>query len=417
MHDVKKWGSIILLVTLFLLFLFSGSKKEEEDFTLTAKNYMAGKVVQQMLDIFLPFFSFSLKEEIPTTAGEMLSAKVLKELPIYGFYKEQAQVYLTHEKITELLLQEGRDEDTSIEENDYEAKEIKEEKAKQDMVENSEKKLSLEDLFLLENGAIDTQFVPRIKNNEYDWESLKDYATLISTFYTIDANTMIGSDQLDVDQLNSKDLKISKTDESPQILIYHTHSREAFSDSVAGDASQTIVGVGDRLAQILTETYGFGVLHHTAEYDTVRDDAYAKSLPAIEALLKENPSIQVIIDLHRDSGVKDVHRTIEIDGRKTATFMLFNGLSRTKKTGNISYLKNSNLEDNLAFSFQMQVKAGEYYPGITRKIYLKGYRYNMHLKPRTLLIELGDNNSTVEEAMNTCEPLAHILNMVLTGEE
>lgn len=414
---MKKWGSIILLVTLFLLFLFSGSKKEEEDFTLTAKNYMAGKVVQQMLDIFLPFFSFSLKEEIPTTAGEMLSAKVLKELPIYGFYKEQAQVYLTHEKITELLLQEGRDEDTSIEENDYEAKEIKEEKAKQDMVENSEKKLSLEDLFLLENGAIDTQFVPRIKNNEYDWESLKDYATLISTFYTIDANTMIGSDQLDVDQLNSKDLKISKTDESPQILIYHTHSREAFSDSVAGDASQTIVGVGDRLAQILTETYGFGVLHHTAEYDTVRDDAYAKSLPAIEALLKENPSIQVIIDLHRDSGVKDVHRTIEIDGRKTATFMLFNGLSRTKKTGNISYLKNSNLEDNLAFSFQMQVKAGEYYPGITRKIYLKGYRYNMHLKPRTLLIELGDNNSTVEEAMNTCEPLAHILNMVLTGEE
>lgn len=65
----------------------------------------------------------------------------------------------------------------------------------------------------------------------------------------------------------------------------------------------------------------------------------------------------------------------------------------------------------------MQLKAMEYYPKLTRKIYLKGYRYNMHLRPRSLLVELGAQNNTVEEAMNACEPLAHILHLVLSGEE
>ena len=61
----------------------------------------------------------------------------------------------------------------------------------------------------------------------------------------------------------------------------------------------------------------------------------------------------------------------------------------------------------------LQVAANEYYPGIARKIYLKAYRYNMHLKPKCMLIELGAQNNTVEEIMNACEPLAHILAIVL----
>ena len=65
----------------------------------------------------------------------------------------------------------------------------------------------------------------------------------------------------------------------------------------------------------------------------------------------------------------------------------------------------------------MQMVSNEYYPGITRKIYLKGYRYNMHYRGKTLLIELGAQTNTVEEIMNACDPLAHILSLVLTGEE
>ena len=147
-----------------------------------------------------------------------------------------------------------------------------------------------------------------------------------------------------------------------------------------------------------------------------RNQAYGKALPVLEQILKENPSIQVMIDLHRDEMPEGTRLVTEIDGQPTAKFMFFNGLSRTKKTGDIAYLKNENISGNLAFSFQMQLKCEEYYPGLTRKIYLKGYRYNMHLLERSLLVELGAQNNTVEEAMNACGPLAHVLDMVLSGE-
>ena len=189
-------------------------------------------------------------------------------------------------------------------------------------------------------------------------------------------------------------------------------------DSVPGDKSTSVVGVGENLASILRDRYGYQVLHHTGEYDVeARDEAYSKALPAIEQLLKDNPSIQVVIDLHRDQMPDQTRLVMDVDGKPTARFMFFNGLSRTKNIGNIPYLYNEYLEDNLAFSFQMKWKAEEYYPGLSRKIYLKGYRYNMHLKPQTLLIELGAQNNTVEEAMNACDPIAHILHLVLSGEE
>lgn len=276
--------------------------------------------------------------------------------------------------------------------------------------------LTMEELMRQENEAVSC-FMPAGKVAEYDWAALSSYETLLSTFYAIDSYAQAGSDLFNLQALNEKDLKLEKNPEVPQILIYHTHSKETYADSAPGDASESIVGVGEVLAEILRQDYGYNVLHHTAEYDTVREDAYANSLPMVEALLKENPTIEVVIDLHRDSGSPGRETTIDIGGRKTARFMFFNGISRSKKTGEISYLYNENLSENLAFSFQMQKKAGEYYPGLTRKIYIKQYRYNMHLKERTLLIELGDENNTVEEAENACYPLAHLLDMVLSGNE
>ena len=107
---------------------------------------------------------------------------------------------------------------------------------------------------------------------------------------------------------------------------------------------------------------------------------------------------------------------VDINGKPTARFMFFNGISRSRQTGDIDYLYNPNLKENLAFSFQMQVAADEYYPGLARRIYIKQYRYNMHLKGKTLLVELGDENNKVEEAMNACYPLAHLLDLVLSGK-
>lgn len=89
-------------------------------------------------------------------------------------------------------------------------------------------------------------------------------------------------------------------------------------------------------------------------------------------------------------------------------------MSRTPD-GAIEYLPNPYLEGNLAFAFQMQLGAAGRYPGLTRKIYMKGLRYNLHLRPRSALIEVGAQTNSYEEAKNAMEPLAELLDMVLQG--
>ena len=249
-------------------------------------------------------------------------------------------------------------------------------------------------------------------------EKLDDFDYLIQNFYQVDNTTTIGSAQLNADALLGKDVRLSHDASTPQILIYHTHSQEGYADSVPGDASMTVVGVGDYLTELLTQKYGFSVIHHTGQYDVGdRDHAYAKAGPALEQILAENQSIEVVIDLHRDGVGNNTRLVTEQNGVQMAQVMFFNGLSRTTKTGDIEYLYNPYIADNLAVSFQMQLKAAEYYPGFTRRIYLKGYRYNMHYCPKTLLIEVGAQTNTLEEAKNAMVPLADLLNKVLTGPQ
>lgn len=252
---------------------------------------------------------------------------------------------------------------------------------------------------------------------QYQWEHFQKYDELVKEFYAVDAATAIDERQLNLKALLGRDLTVQKrTDDKPQILIYHTHSQEGFANSVPGDANTTIMGVGEVLSQLLREQYGYNVMHHLGQYDVEnRDYAYNNSLPALERLLAENPSIEVVIDLHRDEMPPERKLVTEIEGRKTAKFMFFNGLSRTRKHGDIEYLPNENIADNLAFSFQMQALCNAYYPGLARRIYLKGYRYNMHLKPRYLLIEMGAQNNTYEECYNACVLLAQMLDLELSG--
>ena len=352
-------------------------------------------LLQEQVESMLPFYGFAEGERGGQDSGEKLSIQeVLKEEAVEG---------------SAALPEESPQESLSSGETDARAQE-----------ELSELLQTENEAAILQQSIEDPlrEFIPHVRQAQVDLTALEDYETLVKEFYTIDGNTMAGSNQLDAAKRAAKDLSISKDDPGPQILIYHTHSQEGFSDSVEGDDSTTIQGVGEHLAQILRDTYGYQVLHHTGEYDVEsRDNAYGKALPAIEQVLAENPSIKVVIDLHRDQVPESTRLSVDLDGRPTARFMFFNGLSRTKTTGDIAYLYNENQDDNLAFSFQMQKAAAEYYPGLTRKIYLKGYRYNMHLKPRSLLIELGAQNNTLEEAMNACDPLAHILDMVLSGAD
>ncbi len=213
------------------------------------------------------------------------------------------------------------------------------------------------------------------------------------------------------------DAAMKQDNSKVQILVYHTHSQEAYIDSAAGDSSESIVGVGEHLCDILRTKYGFNVLHHTGEYDVEsRDYAYSNAMAGLDKVLAENPSIEVMIDLHRDQTNADTKLVTTIQDRPTARYMFFNGLCYTNSLGTLENLPNPYVQDNLSFAFQMHLAAEEYYPGLTRRIYLKGYRYNLHFRPKSLLIELGSQTNTLEEAMNACDPLAHILAMVLNGQ-
>lgn len=251
---------------------------------------------------------------------------------------------------------------------------------------------------------------------QYDLTQYYDMEQLIKDFYIVDASTSPDASLLNIEELTSFDCTIDKNAAGPQILIYHSHSQEGFADSVPGDKSTTIVGAGDRLTQLLEEEYGYDVLHHEGIYDLPnRDNAYSNALPDIEQVLEDNPTIQVVIDLHRDAVAEGKKLVTTIDGRDYARFMFFNGICRST-SGPITYLNNPYLQENLAFSFQAEQVAETYFPGITRKIYLKAWRYNMHFVPRNMLIELGAQTNTVEEIMNTTEILAFIIDKVLSGQ-
>jgi len=256
--------------------------------------------------------------------------------------------------------------------------------------------------------------------NPIPLDSLRDFNYLVKNYFVVDNNTTAEKSQINVDEFWSKDMKITKDPSVPQILIYHTHSQETFVDSVPGDANTTVVGLGNLLTSILQDTYGYQVIHLTNTFDLVdgkeeRSRAYDYALPVVEQTLHDNPSIEVVIDLHRD-GVKDwQHMVTEIDGKPTAQIMLFNGVSRTKMNGDNPSLPNPYIKDNLAFSFQLEHMANQCYPDFTRCIYLKGLRYNLHVRPKSILLEVGAQTNTLEEVRNAMEPFAKVLNSVLDG--
>lgn len=261
-------------------------------------------------------------------------------------------------------------------------------------------------------------FHPKVVGTEYSLAKLSDYDFLIRNFYAVSEITTINSSELNAQTLLSRDMALQGGNEAPQILIYHSHSQEEFVDSVPGEQEDTIVGVGSYLTELLTSRYGYSVIHDKTTYDvqngvTDRNRAYDYAAEGITRILEENPSIEVVIDLHRDGVNEGVRLVTEVNGKSTAQIMFVNGISKTTMQGNIDYLYNPYIEDNMALSLQLQLKAKAYYPEFTRRIMIKAYRYNLHFRPKSLLIEVGAQTCTLQEAKNAMEPLAVMLNEIL----
>lgn len=261
-------------------------------------------------------------------------------------------------------------------------------------------------------------FHPQVIGTEYSIAKLSDYDFLIRNFYSVSEITTITSGELNAENLLGMDMAMKTTNDKPQILIYHTHSQEEFVDSVPGNEADLITGVGDYLAQILTEQFGYQVIHDTTPYDIKngimdKNKAYTYAEEGISAILEANPSIELVIDMHRDGVNEGVHLVTEVNGKPTAQIMFVNGISKTTLQGSIDYLYNPYIEENLALSLQLQLKSKAYYPDFARRIMIKAYRYNLHYRPKSLLIEVGAQTSTVQEAKNAMEPLAVIIHEVL----
>ena len=389
-----KWqiSRIAILVITGILIIYVCVQMMEFDKINWNEQIRIGSIcLEQAEKMYLTGFTY-LENEQGSSLIDWMAESVLKMIPLGTYVEEKTMLFtdVEDQETYQMILEKQANDENMVDENG-----------------NLIQQTSQEESVQTSGTPIDTSM-----------EKLMNFEYLISNFYTVDSNTMIDQDLLNVEKLMGMDMTIDQSAAGPKVLIYHTHSQEAFADSVEGDTSTTIMGMGAYLAELLNNTYGIETIHHEGVYDLVsgkldRSMAYQLAEPEIQKILQDNPTIEVVIDLHRDGVAEGTHLVTEINGKQTAQIMFFNGLSRTRANGNISYLPNPYIEDNLAFSIQMQIAATKKYPGFTRHIYLRGYRYNMHFKPKTLLIEAGAQTNTVEEMRNAMEILASTLDSVL----
>ena len=236
-----------------------------------------------------------------------------------------------------------------------------------------------------------------------------DFNYLIRNFYIVQPETGICESSFDIQHMLTADFSLSSGNiDQPQVLVFNTHSNEMFVDSK--DRSEGVKALSIRLCQILNERYGIRAVYTTGDFDIVNGrpqvlGSYERMEPVITRILEENPSIEVVIDLHRDGVPEHMHLVTTVNGKPTAQIMFVNGLSMINSGGNpvpVAHLPNPNQQDNLAFSFQMQLAAQELFPdsNLMRRIYLKPFRYSLHMLPRSLRVEVGAQTNTLEEALN-----------------
>lgn len=230
--------------------------------------------------------------------------------------------------------------------------------------------------------------------------------------------------QLDIDNLLRQGADLTITDKSqPTILVYHSHATESYSlldtgfyidsDSRSKDTARNMVRVGEELVSYL-EKAGFVVLHDKTIHDTSYNAAYGSSKASVEKYLEEYPTIEITIDVHRDTitysdGTK-VKPTVEIDGKKAARMMIIAGCE-------YGSVKNyPDWEYNLRFDLSVQNKLSQVYPNLMRPILFSQRKYNMNLTHNSFLLEVGTDANTLDEACYSARLFGQALGELLNDE-
>ncbi len=233
------------------------------------------------------------------------------------------------------------------------------------------------------------------------------------TDYNIDINDFVAE---------SPKFSLKKTDE-PQVLIVHTHATESYllSEAVGidGDSAkrstspdENMLAIGERLISLLQEG-GISCLHDTSLHDhPVYSGSYDRAADSIAEYLKKYPSIKIVLDIHRDAVWKDdgtrIKPTVLIDGRKAAQIMIISGTDK----GGLTF---DTWRDNLAFAASLQYEGDRMYPGLLRPLNIAAARYNMHFTSGSLLLEVGSDVNTLDEALYSAELMGKVLLKTLLG--
>ena len=199
--------------------------------------------------------------------------------------------------------------------------------------------------------------------------------------------------------------------ERPRVLIYHTHTHEAYAQTAADpyreteswrteDQTHSVVRVGEALAALLTD-YGFDVVHDTADYEYPKlNTAYARSLDMLET--KRGETFNLCVDLHRDAWDKSMAECACIGSQRAAQLMMLIG-----NGGNFDI--KPDYEANLAFAARLTDRINDLCDGLCRPVMVKNGRYNQHLFTPSVLIEVGHNLNTLDEALASMPVLAEAL--------
>ena len=397
---------IMLILTIVFYFIFCGGKNAIGNVLAGVisgvGNFLAGEYVP----------SYTFYDSVESQSEYTLKNSILNDIyptgEYYRIYAGQGEACVSYDSYVDTIAQvvniTGQDDN----------KEDNNQNQKNDVSEASDKATGGETESEKSTNIIAADTVT---GNVYDRQDLNDY-NFCQQFYTVTSITSLTKEIFRPSEFLDKDMKITHDSSSPQILIFHTHSQEKFADSTDDDTT-SILGVGDYLTELLTGK-GYNVIHDRSVYDYVdgkldRSKAYTYAEQGIESILESNPSIEVVIDLHRDGVADTTHLVTEVDGRQMAKIMFFNGISYSNVKGNINYLYNPYRDDNLAMSLQMHLIGEAYYPGFLRRNYINAYRYCLHERAKSMLIEAGAQTNTFEEVKNAMEPLADMLDKLLTG--
>ena len=229
---------------------------------------------------------------------------------------------------------------------------------------------------------------------------------------------------IDIEALLQAPLGFDPAPGNPTVLILHTHGTESFEpdgadwyDNVdnyrSNDPNLNITRVGREVAAIF-EARGITVLHSQVlhDYPTFRG-SYGRSLATAQRYLEAHPEIQVILDIHRDA-IMDasgqyIRTMAEIEGLRSAQIMLVVG---TDHAG----LEHPNWRENLKFALRLQAAMVERYPTLARPLSLREERFNAHLAPGAILVEIGTCANTLQEALTASRLFAEIAADVILGE-